>query len=230
MPHAFDTGATVAQRTRVRNAVIAKLAPLLKTANPARYIPANGIKPLPRILDGGSKEGDEGDVAMLEAFFNGASPAIGVALGRLPLEPGGMEPTSLRGSLPISVYVGSQHGRDLVAGRLAADVVATANLTADPGLETILEHVLELLAGQDPGVAGVGELRAQLEDPSVAVFADWTIGEVRFSAELERDIKPWRGVAQLVTEVENRLSEDSIPDETAGLDPFVTTVATLEED
>lgn len=225
MAHTFDTGATVAQRTRIRNAVIARLAPLLRTANPPRYIPPAGIKALPRVFEGGV---DEGDLKMLEQFLNGASPGIGVALGRMPFDEAGLEPTDLTGELDVVVYVGTQHGRDLVDGRLAADVTASAAVIANPGLETILEHVLELLAGRRLGVPGVAELRARSEDPAVAVFAEMTIGEVRFTARVEREIKPWRGVSTLVTEVENRISEDSIPADTAGLDPITTTVATLD--
>jgi hypothetical protein len=243
MPHAFDTGATVAQRTRVRNAVIAKLAPLLKTADPQRYLHA--VKPLAEMYE---KGGQHGEALLLEAL-NGAQPAIAVALGRMPFDTGGMDPASLTGDLPIGVYCVSQNQRGTVEGRLAADVVATTDVTADPGVETILEHALELLAGQrlpDPTVepdedgvltllSGVQELRAEFED--LHVFKDITIGELRFTVQVTREINRGRDVTQVATEVENKVFADSIedadPESDDDLAPLVTTLTEIpapEED
>ena len=226
MPHVFDSGGAKAQRTLIREAIIKRLGVLLKTADPARYIPHGGIRPLPQIV---GVMNEDGELSMLEHFFNGAAPGIGVALGRMTFDPGGLEATSLLGELPVAVYIGTQHGRDFVDGRLAADKIATSDLTADPGLETILEHVIELLGGQSIEVCGVSELRVEYEDPSIAVFANWTVGEVRLMAKVAREIKPWRDVTQLATEVEHRLSADAIPDDEPGYDPLITTLTTLED-
>lgn len=222
MPHMFDTGATKAQRTLVREAVVARLAGLRKSAVPARYLTA--IAELPRRFRG---EGDAEGLDMLMKAFNGACPAVAVALGRMPLEGAGLEPNELRGELDVSVYAASQHSRDLVAGRLAADVIATASLTADPGVETILEHVAERLLGQGLGVDGVSEPRGTEED-IVATFGDITVGELTFTVKVERKINPSRATVQLVTSIENQLDADAIPDGTVGYDPFVTTVANID--
>jgi hypothetical protein len=219
MPHAFDTGETKAQRTRVREAVIARIADLRRTAASPRYLTA--IKALPQPYRG---EGDVDGLDMLLAAFNGQAPAVGIALGRKTYDEGGLEATAARGEIEVCVYCVSQHQRDLVDGRLAADVNATANLTLDPGIETILEHVEERLAGQELGLSDVGVLRPSRED-IVGVFADITIAELRFTLEVDRTINPARGVAQLVTSIEAEHFEESLPDDT--VDPLVTTVTNL---
>lgn len=200
MPHKFDTGLAKPQRTLIREAIIAKLAPLLTTANPARYVAA--IKPLPRALRG---EGDGDGFAMLKYEVAGKAPCILVAVGRKRYD-SSVNPLEARGELEVAIYLVSSHARGIVSGRLAIDAVATADLTKDPGIEVMLEHVEELLLGQPLGIAGVDMLRPTDED-EVVTFEDFTAWELRFVVAVERVINPNRDETELVTSIEGKHEE-----------------------
>lgn len=224
--HAYDTGLALAQRTLIRNAVIAKLAPLLK-AN-GRYLHA--IKPMPRRYRG---EGDDAGRQQLVNTLLGQAPAIAVALGRKTYEATDGDAFLSLAELEVSIAVISQHGRDpaLVEGRLATDVVGDAALTSDPGIEAALEHIEELLLGQDLGVAGTTELRP-VDEEEVETAENGTIWQQTYTLRVERQINPSRGNT-LITSIEARTTPegiaDSDPNSAADLNPLVTTVAALEE-
>lgn len=224
--HTYDTGLALAQRTLIRNAVIAKLAPLLR-AN-GRYVLA--IKPIPRRYRG---EGDiEGRQQLVNALL-GQTPAIGVALGRKTYEATDGDAFISLGELELSIVVISQHGRDpaLVEGRLATDPVGDAAITADPGIEAMLEHVEELLLGQSIGVAGTSELRP-VDEEEVETAENGSIWQQTYSIRVERQINPSRGNT-LITSIEAKTTPegiaDSDPNSAADLNPLIDTITTLEE-
>lgn len=221
MGHAFDTGLDAPQRTKIRLAIAARLADLRKSANPPRYLAA--IKSIPRPYKG---EGDEKGEFFLGRAFAGQAPAVAIALGRTAYDPQGAEPGELVGELDVVVYVASSHARDLVDGRLAPDVTAANDLTRDPGVEVMLEHVRERLAGQSLGVEGVNELRL-VEDDEAATFEDLTVFEQRYRVRVETRINPLRAETRVITSIETKTELDTIPDDEPGLDPLVDTITNL---
>lgn len=221
MGQTYDTGLATAQRTAVRSGIVARLAADTKLA---RYVAA--VKPLPRVMRG---EGDGEGLAMIQAALGSKVPAILVALGRKRYEPLA-DPLETRGVLEVTLYVASAHARDLVDGRLAGDNVSAGDLEADPGIDTMLEHVEECLLGQQLGIAGTKEMRPTDED-EVATFAEFTVWEQRYELDVERVIDPNRDETILVTSIEGRhreqgtadVADDDVPEYT----PIVT-VANLD--
>lgn len=228
MPHAFDTGLLGAQRTLVRNAIVARLAPLLK-AN-GGYLHA--IKKMACRY-----RGDEQTAELIERTFQGREPAIGVALGKMTFESADLDARTQLGELEVVIYVFGANQRDPahVEGRLAIDVAGNASNLADPGIEIVLEHVQQLLLGQELGVDGVQELRPVDED-EVATAEPGSVWEQKYTVKLERAIKPWRNNT-LITSLEARHQLDGIPEGTVDnigpgtpktLDPLVTNIEELD--
>lgn len=221
--HAYDTGLALPQRTLIRNAIVARLSPLLRVNG--RYVKA--IKPLARRYRG---EGDEvGKQAIVNALL-GQAPAIGVALGRKTYEATDAEAFLSFAELEVSIAVFSQHGRDLVDGRLATDPVGDAAITNDPGIDAALEHIEELLLGQSIGVAGTSELRP-VDEEEVETAEDGSIWQQTYALKVERRINPSRGNATVTSiEVRSRLDgiADTDPDSDLDLNPLTTTVDALD--
>lgn len=223
MGHTFDTGLAKPQRSLVREAVAGRLADLLKAAEPPRYLAA--IKYLPKPMRGQS---DEDGKAMLIEVLQGQAPAIAIAIGRKQYDRTGPNTLEQVGELELVVYVTSAHGRDIVEGRLSQDVSAERTLTADPGIETILEHVEERLLGQELGIETVSALAGGEED-EVATFKDMTIWSQSYTVTVDRTVNPARGITQLVTSAENRVGLDGVSgDLDAPENAFVTTVSTID--
>lgn len=222
MAHEFDTGLTGAQRTLVRNAIVSRLSGLLK-AN-GGYLHA--IKKMPRRYRG---EGDESGADMIERTFQGREPSVGVALARMTFEPADLEAHVQLGELEVAVYVfgGNQRDPAHVDGRLAIDVGGVASDLADPGIDIMLEHVQQLLLGQELGINGVQEMRIVEEDELVTAEPG-SVWEQIYRVKLERAIDPNRDAADLITSLEGRHRLDGIPVGVGHpLDPLVTTVANL---
>lgn len=219
----FDTGLAKPQRTLIRDSIVSRLGALLKTANPAGYIPAFGIRALPRSLRG---PGDEEGFGALATELQQTAPCIALVLGRLDYEAVSIDATENSGKLEVIVYIVSRNARGVVEGRLFGDAVAGMSSTAEPGIFTMLEHVRELLIGQKLGVTGVGIMRPTFED-ELATFADVTIWEQRYELEVDVDINPQRGITKKLLEIETRNKLDGIPDGHAH-DPLITTVTTLD--
>ncbi len=236
--HRYDTRLPKPQRTIIREGVVARLAPLLKSNG--GYLHA--IAELPKVARSFGEDSD--DRAMLFDALNGRCPAVAVALGGRTSESSGTLATEGRARIVVEVYVASQHARGLVAGRLAADIVATGdatadpvlvpNLTADPGVELVLEHVEQLLLGHsledDAGdaLSTIAELRARDED-EVATFADFTVWVQRYEVAVERVINPARALTQLLTSIESHNTESRLAELTPGTHDLapLTTVSTI---
>jgi hypothetical protein len=211
--HHFDSGLHRPQRSVIRQALIDRLGstptgngrPLLKSVG--GYLAK--IAPLPRPLKGDSEE----EIALLYIALQGAAPALAVALGRMDFEPAGMGCEEFTGELEVAVYSASQNARAFVDGRLSPDVVAAGDPTADPGIETMLEHVREILCGQEVDIIGVSEMRPKYED-ELALGSYITIWEQRFTAIVNVSIDPQRANSDLVTSIDVRQGNDSIPSTT----------------
>lgn len=219
--HKFDTGLALPQRSTIRQGLIDRLSAELLKAN-GGYL--NAIVPLPRLFRG---EGDEDGLAIIARALQGQAPAIGIALGRKTYEATDSEANVSEGELAIGVYFISQHGRDLVDGRLSPDVVAQGAIDADPGIEVVMEHVEELLLGQELNIHGASEIRPVTED-EVATFDDVTIWEQTYAIHVARAIDPARKSTRFVTSIQGDHKVAGITDP-GPLSPLVRTVAELEE-
>lgn len=213
----FDTGLFRAQRSAVRESIAARLAPLLK-AN-GRYV--RKIGNLPRPLKGH----DEEELGFLANEVQGNAPCIVVALGRKEYQSAGMDipATQFRGELEVAIYVASANSRAFVEGRLAQDVPAMSDATADPGIETMLEHIEELLIGQMIDLKGTADMRPISED-EVFTGGDYSVWEQRYTLLVDRFLNPERLNTKILTSIEGANNLD-------GADPgnpVVDTVSTLE--
>lgn len=196
----YDTGLATSQRSAIRAKVMANLAPLLKSNG--LYV--RSIVPLARPLH----SHDEDGLSLLATQVNGQCPAIVVALGKKTYEAAGSLQVDGRGVLEVCVYVCSANPRNEVDGRLANDVTAATDNTADPGIETMLEHVEQLLDGQDLGIATVYEMIAEVEE-EVWTGADFTIFEQVYKLKVDRAINVNRNIATLVTSIAAQTSIDT---------------------
>ena len=213
MPHVYDHGGAVPQRTALRNALLTRLSVLKR---PTMYLHAVSALPTPLAAM------DEAADAYLSRAVGGRYPAVAVALGRGDAAPAGMPQSHARKTIEVAVYVMSAHGRDYVEGRLSGDVSA-ATVTNDPGIETMLEHVEELLLGRDLGVPGVSELRP-VHEQEVWSGDDFTVWELLFTARVDRTINHNRLVTTLLAEIDARHEvEGADPD-----NPEAVSLTTLE--
>jgi hypothetical protein len=219
MAHVFDAG--LAQRGAIHDAIVAKLSPLLKSVNAQMYLRSIGT--MPRPFRG---EGDEKGHAMLTQALLDQAPAIAIALGRMTMAAGGGDATESDSTLEIAIYCASQHLNGTVKGRLYSDAISAADTSADPGLFVLLQHVRELLAGQELDVDGVSELRGVYEDET-ETFDNITVWEQRYEVLVNTTVNRARGIAELLTSIQDKHSVD---DGAASpvLNPFVTTVTDID--
>lgn len=220
MAHAFDTGLLVPQRQAIRDAVLARLDVLVKKpAGTGLYVRA--LKTVPGRLSGGSDE----SLAELVHHTQGELPAVLIAMGRKVPTRVSEDGLELEVAHTLHVYVASSHQKDDVVGRLYSDAIAAGDLRADPGLFTMLEHIEELLVGQELGVPGVGAL-VQTEDDELATFADLAVWQQTYEVPATKTINPSRGITQLLLSIQAAHNLD-LP--TEAVEPIVTTITELEE-
>lgn len=221
--HHFDSGLYRPQRSVIRQALVDRLGstltgkgkPLLKSAG--GYLAKIGM--LPRPLKGESDD----ELAFIWVALQGAAPSLCVALGSMPMSPiDGNE--EYLGELEIAVYSLSKNLRSLVDGRMSPDAVASGDPTADPGVETMLEHVREILCGQEIGIIGVHEIRPKSED-EVVTDGEGTLWEQRYTVLVEVSVNPQRANSDLVTSIEAQHDLDGLADSDQ---PFIFTVSELE--
>jgi hypothetical protein len=209
MPHVYDSGQALPQRTAIRNAVIARLQLLARPTLYARSIEALSTRMV----------GDEIREDMVQAL-QGSHPAILVGIGRGDATAAGMGANRARLNVEVGVYVVTGHGRDMVLGRLAGDVRAT-DVTQDPGIDTMIEHVEELLTGWYPDVPGVEELRLQTESELYSA-PDFSIWEVLFSVRCDRTAGTHPRVTALLESI-------AASHNVEGADTVSTTITPVEE-
>lgn len=220
----YDTGLTRAQRTLLRAAIATNLADLLK-AN-GGYLRA--LKSLPLPLRGTSDD----DLGWIGEHALGQTPCILIALGRKDYDSVDVSDV-WRGKIDVALYVCSSNLRGYIDGRLETDVVASADSTADPGIDTILEHAEERLLGQSFELGGLASQRTSDMRPSsedeVFTNGEMTVWEQRYSIYVERQVNPDRAVAQNLLTIEGDHSiVDADPADLSATAVMPTTVATLE--
>ncbi len=216
----YDTGLHRAQRSEIRQALIDRITNALAFSN-GRYLRA--VRALPRPLKSDSPE----EMTLVVEMLGTQTPAVLISLGRKTHSAAGMDipAVNFTGDIELAVYVVSANARARTDGRLSTDIAGMSDPKADPGIETILEHLEELLIGQEPNIKTVCEIRPKYED-EFATFADLTIWEQRYTLSVERQVNPDRDNDEVLTDIEglNNFTEDD--DEAAN--PVVDTAAELE--
>jgi hypothetical protein len=199
----FDTGLPLPQRSMIRQTIVDHLGttptgtgrPLLRSAG--GYVNKIGTLPMP--LDDGSKEDMAGELWV--ALQGVAPPALCIALGGEDFEPFGIGGRNWTSELEVAIYAVSTNLRALVGGRLSPDALAAVDPTSDPGIETMLEHVRQLLCGEDFSLPTVHALRPKSVRPK-ATGADVTIWEHRFVLGLDVEVNPQRANSDLAGDLE----------------------------
>lgn len=204
MAHSFDTGLSRAQRTLVRSGAVTLLAGLKL---PGGYLRA--VIPWGGVVRGFT---DDMGIDLLWEALRGRAPAIAIALGDKAMSQAGMGGFNLVGELELLAYVLSMHPRDTELGRHEPDATSLASNTADPGLDTILEHVEELLIGQRAGAsATIKQIRYTRED-ELRTEGGYTLWVQRYTVTVGRTINPNRGISEILRELRAtvRTSDDSM--------------------
>lgn len=221
--HRFDSGLYRPQRSAIRQAIMDRLGsvptgngrPLLKSAG--GYIAK--IAPLPRPVKNDSDE----ELAFFWIALQGTTPSLCVALGGMQITPiDGLE--DYLGELEVAVYCLSKNLRSFVDGRMAPDSVATGDPTADPGVETMLEHVREILAGQDIGLIGTHDMDPKSEN-EVVTDGEGTIWELKFSLVVDVIVNPERVNSEVATSLEVQSNLDGLSD---SQQPIVDSIVPIE--
>jgi hypothetical protein len=189
----FDTGLDAPQRTLIRQGILNNLSPLLKVNG--GYL--GKLTLLSKPIKG--NESDE-EIDELMRALTAAMPCVAVALGARKMGEAAVDGLERMDSLDIELYCVSSSARSYVVGRLAGDVTAQANPQADPGIDTMLEHVRQLLDGQDLGIETVTELYSELED-EVATGGDYTIWRQVYHVTCTTTINPNRTITTICEDV-----------------------------
>lgn len=215
MPRTYDTGLVAPQRTMIRNAIVAVLAPLLK-AN-------GGYLRKVAVLSRPLRDRSEDEVGFLLAATTDQAPAVAVALGKKSMKSVNTDALEWQGSIEVCIYVISSNARSYVEGRLAADVVAATDSTADPGIEVMLAQVEQLLLGQELDILTTLEPRSASED-ELWTGADITIWEQSYGVLVQLEVNPNRSVTTIV----NNIQVANALDGADPVNPLVTTRTNLE--
>lgn len=199
MSHEFDTGFVLPQRRKLREAIIARIRedleiPTKPTSTGELYL-ADVVE-----LAAPFQQGDGDLEEMLKESIAGRSPVVAVALGSRSFRSTNTDERSWRGELQVHVYVLSSHARGLLERLRGGDEASEIDRAVDPGLETMMEHVFERLAGFTPPDCRCAELRPNREDfPYVA--DDFSVAEMMFDVEIQTDVNPNRARTQVVTNI-----------------------------
>lgn len=220
MAHAFDTSLARPQRTLIRNGVVSLLGGLLRS---------NGGYLAAVLTWGGVVRGytDVDGVDEIKKRLNGRAPAIVVACGDRKNSPAGMGGRSWKSDLQVSLYHYSNHQSSMTEGRTSTDPAALASDVKDPGLDVMLEHAEELVAGQFVGgplvVNAVGERSTRsitikrmllTDEDELLTDATHTLWVQRYSVEIDRTINKYRDVVQLLEEIRTIVRPSAIADAT----------------
>lgn len=202
MAHRFDSGLTRAQRRLIREAVIAQLGQLIVATKPESNLSGaaqDKFVVAVRALATPIKFGDTDLEDHLATVLQAGTPAICVALGDRRFDATSTDARRWQGELDVHVYAVSTHARGLVE-RLAGDNVADTNDAADPGLEVLLEHIFERLAGWPLTAQRATELRPTKEE-FVYVGEDYTVAEILFTTRVQTDVNPHRDKTQKALDI-----------------------------
>jgi len=202
----YDSGLAGPIRTLVRNAVVAKLAPL----GVAHSGFLEAIVPIGFEVRGH----DDHSIDLLWNELNGKIPAVGVAALGMAFHASGA-PDRSRAELAVEVYVVSSHRRGVTEGRTSSDAAA-ADLTQDPGIDVTLELIWQLLFNADLGIGARANPMKLTREVEIIADNDRTIWAQHWECLVTRDVNKNRDVTQLLTQMvstlsQSRLDPDPVP-------------------
>lgn len=178
--HAFDSGLALPVRSLIRTSVAGLLLPKLK---PASYLAA--ILPFPRVI---ADRHDEDGIDHAMAELGGRAPALLVAIGDARFTRTSTTIHRYQGEHDVQIVALSNSGRGLLA-RLELDVVAQADDTADPGIDVMLNHVGDLVAGRNLEIDGV-HAPTMIGITHLETHKALTLWAINFTVSAPASVKP----------------------------------------
>lgn len=154
MSHSFDTGLAVAQRTLIRRAAVDILSVLKR---PNGYL--GSVKGFSAVVR--SYTDDEGIEWLTKELT--PTPSIGVATGSREFKVLGIGGRQALSECELILYFVSQHWRDGLRGRIEPDSVSAVSDSADPGIDTVMEHAIELMHGTYPSALNLTTKQFRIE-------------------------------------------------------------------
>jgi hypothetical protein len=204
MAHQFDTGLGTPQRTLVRRGAVATLSPL-KRSN-GGYL--SDVRPFGGIVR--TYTDDDGIEFLMKAFTR--TPCIGVQLGTQEFETLAIGGRQALSDCELMLYVATQHGRDELLGRQESDVTAGVDPSADPGLDVMLEHCIELMHGTYPtlltGTVKQIQIKRQQELVTSPEITIW-LQTYRVKLQSYARAREWRTAPQLLADLANRVTTET---------------------
>lgn len=206
MSHSFDTGLSIPQRTAIRQGAVSLLSAMKL---PAGY--------LVNVIPWGSvvrTHTDEQGIAELVDVL-ARTPSIAIALGDGQFFPAGIGGHQAKKTIDLLVYHASGNQRGRTGGRTEMDVSALASDHADPGLDVMMEHALELLIGQRCGASS--SIKQIIPDREEELYTSAPITlwlqtyrvEVRMNVpETSTRAREFRTAAQILTSMRSRVATD----------------------
>lgn len=213
MTRTYASGLELPQRTIVRRAAVSLLSQLKRnngTATPGYLVDVKSFGGVVRTYT------DQPDIELLQKAL-GATPAIGVALATSEFQTLAMGVGGARGggstqaieNMQLLLYFANQHGRDGLTGRHEADTVSLADDTADPGLDVMMSHAIELMHGQYPTltIGTVKQIQIQRQE-ELATLPEITIWLQTYLVRLQTYTNPsgFRTAEQLITSLHWRVT------------------------
>jgi hypothetical protein len=218
MAHSFDTDLTIAQRTKLRDAVVTRLGALLRSNG--LYL--DDVKPFGRPLRGTLGEDELGDLA--RACVPGRSTIL-VALGGARFKPLGVNGVRDRylADVDLMLYFSSNNARSLL-DRVAQDPGSTRSNKKDPGVEVMMEHARELMLGYQISDASETIYRIiPADEDEIDTGDDYVFWMQNYVVQFETSVKRYKNLTELMTLLHATYSEMTTETEQ---NPIVTTETT----
>lgn len=179
MAHAFDHGLAKPLRTLVRDGVVAALQPLL--------VSSGGYLLAVEALSSQVRSDDDETMGRIHEVLSGRSPAVLVALGGKEYTEAGNLQHRWSADLTVQVIVFSNHARSLEA-RLAGDVVSAASDLADPGIDVVLEHVEQLLIGNNLVIGSKAHTLLPQREEEISTDDGQSVWAQTYAIKVSRDV------------------------------------------
>lgn len=203
MTHLFDTRAPLPQRTLIRRAAVELLSGL-KRINGGYLEEVRSFGGIVRTYT------DEPDIQLFMKSM-GRAPAIGVQLATREFETLAIGGRQAKSEIQLLLYHLNQHSRDALEGRHEMDSVAALNDGADPGLDVMMEHAIELLHGSYPtgDTTTVKQIRIQREE-ELATLPELTLWlqTYRVTTQSYTGSREFRTAEQLINSLHWRTTTD----------------------
>lgn len=207
--HLFATGLSLPQRTLLRSGA----ARVLGALKIDRSKPSGGGY-LNDVLEFGGIVRSYTDAPDIELLVKqmGRLPSIGVALATRRFETINTARTQFKSEIQLLLYFSTSHGRDMEIGRHQMDVTALRDPHADPGLDVMMEHALELLAGQFVADTPTVKQCIPVVEQELVTFPNITIWTQTYDVQLDTltlgKNKEFRTADQLLTAWQARVTTD----------------------